>query len=819
MRRAVALAAALLVAVPALAASAAADPVRVFALGPRVSPDWIDTREHYRAKLLALADARERGRPGVPPVADGAGDVASHRLGGGRDLVTLPEDVGLIAAFTGERGTAARAATSLVDAIVALIGAYGPVSEHYARRFPELTRRPLPTRLLVVSMTDTFARTAVETFAELADRLDATLVAGVNMARDWRVVCVSKATFRPPPGAERCDVEDPALVAALRAPDEPQRDYAYEATTPDAVNMALVFGPDGRIVARQVKTYLTPLELPSQLDLRPGPVSGLTAVDTPAGRIGVVISKDAWMPDVLDRLDADGVRLLVQPEFFVGDTVAATGMWAPDNLKASGYADVLRHPSFTALGLPSMTGQVFDVAADAQSHVAVKPRTAGAGPAGRLVGQDPAPGFAAVQPWSVPDPLGEPVVARRERLAAAGGGPVEGTVFADVELPPQRSSGPLRARATGPFSAARALSRGRGEQRHVTLAAHGRRVVAAWSERAGSAWRVKVARSADAGRTWSAPRDLGPGQRPALAAGARGHVWLAVQRAGRVRVAHSRDGGRRFGPARPVPGGGAPQWRPAIAATGAGRAYVAWIDERGRQREGDLPRAAVWGARVEGARVGRARELDPYPPVSDLAAQLDNDWAVAVGARGRHVTVAWTDFRTYDWRIVGRSSRDGGRRFGPLRAISDDPADREALDDAPSVAVGRDGAPLVAWTGHRAAATIAPAPLYDVRLARVGRASRRVDDGGDRPVVSVNPALALDPRDGAPLVAWQDHADGVGAIRVAARGRVRRVSASAANQWRPAVAVAGGRLLVAWEDARGGAGRAVVAAAPLRRLR
>lgn len=816
MRRAVALAAVALALLPA--APAAADPVRLFAVGPRVSPDWIDTREHYRGKLLALADARERGRPGVPPVPAGARDVASHLLGGGRDLVALPEDVGLIAAFTGERGTGARAAGSLVDAMIALIGAYAPVSGHYAQRFPELTRRPLPTRLLVVSMTDTFARVAVETFAELADRLDATLVAGVNMARDWRVVCASRATFRPPPGAEGCDVEDPALVAALRAPDEPQRDYAYEATTPDAVNMALVFGPDGRLISKQVKAYLTPLELPAQLDLRPGPVSALTAVDTPAGRIGIVTSKDAWMPDVVDRLDADGVRLLVQPEFFVGDTVGPTGMWAPDNLKASGYADVLRQPSIAAVVLPSMTGDVFDFSADAQSHVAVKPRAAGSGPSGYLVGQDPAPGFAAVAPWTVPDPVGEPILARREMLAAAGGGPVEGTVFADVEVPPARSAGRFRARPTGPFGAARPLSRGRGEQREVTLAARGRLVVAAWSERAGGAWRIRVARSTDAGRTWAAPRDAGPGQAPALAAGAGGRVWLAVQRAGRVRVALSRDGGRRFGPARPV-GGDAPQWRPAIAATGPGRAFVAWIDERGRQREGDLPRASVFGARVDGARITSPRDLDPYPPASDLATQLDNDWAVAVGARGRHVTVAWTDFRAYDWRIVGRTSRDGGRRFAPLRAISDDPGDREALDDAPSVAVGRDGVAVTAWTAYRKAPTIAPSSLYDIRLARAGRAARRVDDGGDRPVVSVNPALALHPRSGAPLVAWQDHAGGVGAIRLAAGGRVRRVSGSAANQWRPAVAVAGGRLLVAWEDARAGAGRAVVAAAPLRRLR
>ena len=72
------------------------------------------------------------------------------------------------------------------------------------------------------------------------------------------------------------------------------------------------------------------------------------AIATPAGRIGIATSKDAWMPDVLDRLEADGAQLLIQPEFFVGDTVRPDGMWAPDNLKAAGYSDVLRHPGLQA---------------------------------------------------------------------------------------------------------------------------------------------------------------------------------------------------------------------------------------------------------------------------------------------------------------------------------------------------------------------------------------------------------------------------------------------------------------------------------------
>src|SRR3954463_12980935 len=124
------------------------------------------------------------------------------------------------------------------------------------------------------------------------------------MARDWRVVCADKAAFRPPAGAPGCGDHAPAIGPALRAPDEHDRDYAYEATSPKASNMALVFDPDGRLIAKQVKAYLTPPELPGLgLDLVPGEVAGLGAVDTKAGRLGFVTSKDAWMPDVLARLD------------------------------------------------------------------------------------------------------------------------------------------------------------------------------------------------------------------------------------------------------------------------------------------------------------------------------------------------------------------------------------------------------------------------------------------------------------------------------------------------------------------------------------
>src|SRR3954469_14557997 len=126
-----------------------------------------------------------------------------------------------------------------------------------------------------------------------------------------------------PPPQQPCDEQNAAKVQTLGDPDEPARGYAYEATSPDVSNMALVFGPDGRLVSKQVKAYLTPPELGRPegqvggLDLVPGSITtGLSAVPTPLGTLGFVTSKDAWMPDVVDRLEGVHVDLLIQPEFF-----------------------------------------------------------------------------------------------------------------------------------------------------------------------------------------------------------------------------------------------------------------------------------------------------------------------------------------------------------------------------------------------------------------------------------------------------------------------------------------------------------------------
>ena len=575
------------------------------------------------------------------------------------------------------RGARPASPSSAQLAIAALLGPYSGPSSYYTRKYPSLTSRPLPTRALTLALTDTFARTAVETYATIARRYGVYLEAGVDMARSWRIVCADRSTYVPPPGGGPCTEVNPAKVRALGDPDEPDRTYAYEATTSRTANMALVFSPAGRLIAKVAKAYPTPIELPDTLDLVPGDVDGVRAVRTKVGTLGFVTSKDAWMPDVTAKLDARGVDLLVQPEFFVGDTLSTHGMWAADTLKAAGYADVLRHPSFQAYALPSLTGNLFSLPADAQAQIGIKPRGRST-PRGHLAGQPDAPGLATVAPYSIRDPQrpGESYATRRARLGRAGeamlaGGPAcanprvagpcangmrEGTVWRDVTVDRRPRLHRVARRRYGrtPFSVSRPLSRSARPQRNVDLAARGSLVAAAFEE---SGHPVVVA-SLDGGRTWG-PRAYPAGRRvvhgwwPQVAIGPDRRVWATWQRdAGhtpRVYVANSgavphvaacRPPCRRrilelgFSHPRAVAPAAAPQWRPTIAAPARKRAVVAWIDERERSADDALPQAHLYSARVGLGATGAVRRLDTAPPVAD-AAKLDHAWAPDLVARGR----------------------------------------------------------------------------------------------------------------------------------------------------------------------------------------
>jgi len=814
-------------------------------MGAKLNMRWLESRQTYRDYLFALADKSERG-PGNPVIVQGADDMASHRTGS--DLVVWPESVGLFAALTGPRAQAARESGSLEGSIVALAGIYAKEMDYYGARYPDLPARVPFTRLLTIAMTDTFGRTFIEPFAEMADRYDVWLATVGDMVTEWRIVCTSKAAFVPPPTGEECAEENPAKVMQLRDPFEPQRSYAYEATSPDPSVVAFVFGPDGRIFAKRVKSYITPTELgPDEsalgLDLVPGAVSDSDSVpvDTPVGRFAFVISKPAWMPDVLQKIDQRHTELLLQPEFFVGDLTRTTGMWSADTLLASGYNDVLRHPSIETLVHPQMEGGVFSFYADQPSHLAIKPRT-GREPKGSILGQPGHPGLVETLPWVVPDPLspGEPMDDRRRRLGEAGERLAPGSGFAcpDPEVPGPCEDGhtegvlwrdivvnrkPRFRRYRGklartPFSRSRPLTRSRRPQRNAAVAVRGRQVVAAYEERRAGRDRVYVVRSGNGGRRWSRPRAVSNRKAdqwwPAVAVGRKGRATVAWvdDSSGRPRAyfARSKRPGRPFGPASaldPSAPAQAAQWKPALAQGPSDIVHAAFVDEREAGAD-DLPQAHAYYVRIARGDPSPSQRLDTGTP-APLATKMDHSWAPSIASHGDRVLVTWIDFLNYDWDVFARVSRDGGESWQPQRVVNDTPEADESLADTPraSIAAGRD---LIAWTDWRKRASSASEPhqMYDVFLSEPGEKNVQVDPYGKRQVSTFAPDVC-----GA-LVVFQDASRGqndIRAVRLARGGkrsgkplRVDDGGRRAGNAWRPRVGCSGKRVIALWEDERDG---------------
>jgi predicted amidohydrolase len=123
---------------------------------------------------------------------------------------------------------------------------------------------------------------------------------GSDLARTYGVTLVAGSALLP----------DPAVTAGHLAP------------TPGGAlrNVALVFGPDGGIRGSPVvKSFPTADEQPF---VTAGPVAP-PVVDTPAGRVAVLVCADGWFPAAWDAAAAAGAEWAVVPQFTSGD-----GAWS-----------------------------------------------------------------------------------------------------------------------------------------------------------------------------------------------------------------------------------------------------------------------------------------------------------------------------------------------------------------------------------------------------------------------------------------------------------------------------------------------------------
>jgi len=744
----------------AAARPACAVPVRVFAIGNEVRVEDVVNVQAFRDKMFRLVDGTLPNRSAF--VQAGVDDVVSHVQPADPSapalvLVNFPEDVGLVAAMTGSRGASARNSISTGGAFLALLNTYSSRINYYRGRFQNLEM----FQALLLALTDVNYRVVYETYRDIAMTYGVYVSAGVNVAEARRVEAA----------------DDPTRVSQLRDPDEPLRPYAYEAISPEVYNTTMIFRPDGEVLVPDGndgvlaapsetggvlrgsinKSYLVPLEL-DLLSLAASPVRDLDVLDTPLGRLGVVISKDAWMVDVNERYDAKRANLLIQSEAF--------SAWAfsdsddgPDVLKEGGFGALQRFPNLLYNVTPSLVGNLIDVTFDGQSSIYAK-RTGGSpGPLSAdnaWVGQNPDTGYLAIAPWVIEDPgIASPMLTlaqRRAQLTATGdllkprsavlcpttltvgacrGGYRESVVFADVDTPGERvlgsiDPGPRTPTAFGTNVQVNASEGSPATQRHPRAAAAGGRLYVVWDDDRDGYENVYMAVSQDGGATFGGDVKISasaPGAVvelfPQIAvAPAQDLVYVTWQEfvsgrnddSGRIMLARFDLAGTKLGPDVRVDSGGDGhgKWTPQVVADPSGDPTVVWIDERDPGPDDvqfehvyfahspDLGQTFRPSARLDDVGVRRGVVPDP------LAVKLDNRWRPSVAVRNRRLFVAWADFRNYNWDIY--STRASLTQKRPGRNVRvDDFGALERLNTEPTIVVdAKSGLASVAWTDIRA---------------------------------------------------------------------------------------------------------------------
>lgn len=354
---------------------------------------------------------------------------------------------------------------------------------------------------------------------------------------------------------------------------------------------------------------------------------------------------------------------------------------------------------------------------------------------------------------------------------------------------------------------------------HVTLAADGTHLAAAWAATTAEGTDIYLARSDDAGRTFGAPirvNDIAGdasinAEAPprVLLAGQRVEVVWVSKRGGlaAIRAAGSTDGGVTFAPARTVTAEavtGARGWQ--TAAFGAdGTVHVAWLDGR------NAVAAAAPAAQSGAAHVhhGDMRQ-DIYhamwrgtavPVESLVASDVCFCCKTALVSRGDNVYVAWRHLFSGGVRdIAVARSTDGGRTFShPVRVSADNWHIDACPDDGPALAIDDSGTLHVTW----------PTLVQEGDASRMGVFRAESVDGGQTfsPRIRVDPGIvpashpkiALDAA-GQPAIAWDETGEGRRVVRL----RIGTAPPLTMSEGRiasyPAVALSGDALVIAWTD-------------------
>lgn len=81
-------------------------------------------------------------------------------------------------------------------------------------------------------------------------------------------------------------------------------------------NSSVVFGHDGAPLGKPQRQLLPTYE--EQSYIQPSPDTKLSVIDTPAGRLGILVGSDSWYPENYRALNEQQVQLIAVPAFILG---------------------------------------------------------------------------------------------------------------------------------------------------------------------------------------------------------------------------------------------------------------------------------------------------------------------------------------------------------------------------------------------------------------------------------------------------------------------------------------------------------------------
>ncbi len=794
--------------------------------------------------------------------------AANHFSADPPTLALLPENTGLMAWFVRDRGARVWATDqkerSVTEIAVQQVRDHLPQIGYYLSKCHY--RIPLE-RAILLALTDTAWRAFGEGIAALAAQYHIWIMASLN-APDISVTT------------------DPQKVSRLADRGQWGRGYAYEGGC-ELWNTAFLFRPDAPVdrggqadpknvvAAARKKVYLVKAERdqslgglalssesPANARIIELPPPQRSAHATPLARLGVLTSKDAWMPDIVERLEIDGMEVFLQPE---AGAWAATTVALPPCLEdqrkrdarpngQSGWPlDVMTRAIWSMVQWQAETswGALSDLTGDFGTEqfdgTATITRDARRGEAAEryLLGRPPQPGIVDRRPWVFSDPPSgvsmEDVQLRRRILDAEGSHVkpsksrenrnLEGFLSVTVKLPPL---GPVGERLLAGRPSV-SVAPGEGAQWEPALAAGpDGAIYATWTDLRGGFEAPYLARSTDSGASWSnrpvragdsnrRPFDQQANQYDAklavtldgtlhlvwadfrnqswdIYAARSRNSWRAWRRS--VRVDHSRCSQEKF------PGENHDQ-EPVVAPLPDGALVAAWSDARGTRAERNImvarlsPRDRKWKGDVQADGSGHIK-ADQWSP------------AIAASADGK-IAVAWQDHREGWNQIFMAFSRDGGRRFDDAIRVA--PSTTQQWQ--PAIAFDSDGGVGVAWSegiggGER---------RIRVKVVKVdqptGQQPAILADAFPPPGVrQARPAIVY--ARGGFWVAWQDERAGDWDVLVArvngVGSRPLRVDDGppGTHARLPALVVAGDHLVAAWEDTRNGTEQIRTAVLPLK---